>query len=464
MNPAKLHSSLSGAVRVASVDPQPLPIIVRLRQGPVARGEIKAQSVLGMATRYQLLPFRALKADAAEIARLSEDPSVDMIWADLPVHSWLDEAVPLIAVPRVWQSAFTGKGVKVAILDTGIDGAHPDFRGRVAAWKDFVDPDGPKADEPRDPNGHGTHVAGIVAGSGRASEGRFRGVAPEVDLIVARVLDEAGNGRTSTVMAGVEWAVEQGAQVINISLGGPPFPSDGTDALSYLCNAAVDQGVVVCAAAGNLGPSGHTVGSPGAAAKVITVGACEGDRLSPVDRVARFSSRGPTADGRSKPDLVFPGVGIVSARSGGTTLGEVQGEHYTALSGTSQATPLATGTVALVLEANPRLQPAEVKRRLVQGAEALPEAEALAQGAGRGDAYHAFAGSRGQPLGSGGDDEGPGSGGSGGGSRGPGTDPSPRPDPTQPPAPPRRNPRPAPSDAQLPAGCLAALATGWWLR
>lgn len=450
MNPAKLHNSLSSVVSIASVDPQPMPIIVRTRPGPVARGEMGALSGFGVDRQFRLMPARAFSADMAEIARLSDDPTVDMIWPDLPVHSWLDEAVPLISVPRVWQSEFTGRGVKVAILDTGIDGEHPDFAGRISAWRDFVAPDGPDAAKPRDPNGHGTHVAGIVGGSGMASEGRFRGVAPDVELIIARVLDEAGNGRTSTVMAGVEWAVEQGAQVINISLGGPPFPSDGTDALSYLCNAAVDQGVVVCAAAGNLGPSGHTVGSPGAAAKVITVGACEGDPATESDSIARFSSRGPTGDGRAKPDLVFPGVGIVSARSGGTALGEVLDAHYTGLSGTSQATPLATGTVALVLEANPSLKPAEVKRRLVDGAEALPDTEPLAQGAGRGDAYHAFTGSRGEPLG----------GGSGG--HGPGRTP-PAPPPSR--EDPRRDPTlPSPDEPAAPAGCLAAVVTGFLLR
>lgn len=451
MNAAKLHNSLSSVVSVASVDPQPLRIIVRLRPGPVARGEMRvALQQAAVEHQFSLMPARALSADLAEIAQLSDDPTVDMIWPDLPVHSWLDEAVPLISAPKVWQSDFSGKGVKVAILDTGIDGEHPDFSGRIAAWRDFVSPDDVDAAKPRDPNGHGTHVAGIVAGSGKASSGRFRGVAPEAELIIGRVLDEAGNGRTSTVMAGVEWAVEQGARVINISLGGPPFPSDGTDALSYLCNAAVDEGVVVCAAAGNLGPSGHTVGAPGAAAKVITIGACEGDPASLADGIARFSSRGPTADGRAKPDLVFPGVGIVSTRSRGTVLGEVLDEHYTGLSGTSQATPMATGTVALVLEANPSLQPSEVKRRLVEGADALPDAEPLAQGAGRGDAYHAFAGSRGEPLGG------------GPGGQGPGRAPSPPPPTRQDP---RETPPPAPKEGPAtPMGCLAAVVTGFLLR
>ncbi len=410
MNPAKLHSSLASSVSAKSVDDQPMPIIVRLRRGPVARGELQAMARMQSHCDYRLLEAKAIHATREEIAALTEDPTVDMIWPDLPVHTWLDDAVPLVHVPRVWASSFTGRGVKVAILDTGIDGEHADFAGRIVAYRDFVDPEGQAAETPRDPNGHGTHVAGIAAGDGSAAEGRWRGVAPDAELIVGRVLDAAGNGRTSTVMAGIEWAIEAGAQVVNISLGGPPFPSDGSDALSYLCNAAVDQGVVVCAAAGNLGPAGHTVGSPGAAAKAITIGASEGDPSDSADAVARFSSRGPTADGRAKPDLLFPGVGIVAARSGGTSLGTAVTGDYTSLSGTSQATPMAAGAVALILQANPRLSPAEIKRRLVEGASRLPGAEPLAQGAGRGDAYKAFVAEPGEPLGGGE----PGEGGQGG--------------------------------------------------
>lgn len=398
MNPAKLHSSLSMSLRAKSLSETAMPIIVRVRPGPIARGELGALSTLKSGHSFKLIDAMSLSATPSEIAALTDDPTVDLIWPDLPVHTWLDDALPLIKAAKVWESGFTGRGVKLAILDTGLDGEHPDFAGRLAAYRDFVDPAGRDADKPRDPNGHGTHVAGIAAGSGAHSSGRWRGVAPEASLIIARVLDAAGNGSTSVVMAGIEWAVENGAQVLNISLGGPPFPSDGTDALSALCNAVVDRGVVVCAAAGNLGPAGHTVGSPGAAAKAITVGACEGDARLSEESVARFSSRGPTADGRAKPDLLFPGVGIVAPRAAGTALGSPINERYTSLSGTSQATPIATGTAALLLQANPRANPAEIKHRMVQGAHALANAEASAQGAGRGDAYNAFIAQAGAPL------------------------------------------------------------------
>jgi len=389
MNPAKFHKSLSVAMSLARPADEPLAVIVRLRAGPLARGEVRALASLPSAGDFRLIPARAIVASAAQIAALSDDPAVDMIWPDLPVHAWLDEAVPQVGAQRVWSSGFTGRGVRVAILDTGIDPDHPDLAGRLAAYRDFVEPSA--TDTPRDPNGHGTHVAGIAAGDGTASGGRYRGVAPGAELVVGRVLDAAGAGRTSTVMAAIEWALEEGARVVNISLGGPPYPADGTDALSLLIDAAVEEGLVVCVAAGNMGPAGQTIGAPAAAKRAITVGASD-VAADGRERAALFSSRGPTSDGRAKPDVLFPGVGIVSARAADTELGNAVGARYTALRGTSQACPMAAGTVALLLEANARLAPDDVKARLLRGADRLDGVAAEAQGAGRGSAYRAFAG------------------------------------------------------------------------
>jgi serine protease AprX len=360
---------------------------------------MRALAAMRPSLHYRLMDAQALMASLDDLAALTDDPAVELIWPDLPVHSWLDQTVPLIQAPRVWEAGFTGKDVRIAILDTGLDAGHPDFAGRLAEYRDFVEPDAPSAGDPHDPNGHGTHVAGIAAGSGAASDGRYRGVAPGADLLVARALDSFGSGRTSQVMAAVEWAVDQGAQVINISLGGGPYPADGSDALSSMCNAAADQGVVVCVAAGNLGPARQTIGSPAAAARVITVGAADVRVPVAATAVADFSSRGPTADGRTKPEVLFPGRGIVAPRAENTALGQPEGEHYTRLNGTSQATPMATGTAALLLQANPRLSPDEIKSRLMRGAHRLAEAPANAQGAGLGDAYNTFVSSAGRPLG-----------------------------------------------------------------
>jgi len=326
---------------------------------------------------FRLIPATALRVKAGELKALEEDPRVEAIWPDKPVYALLDVSVPLIRAPQVWEKGFTGRGIKVAVVDTGIDYEHPDFSGRILAYTSFVGGDG------KDDHGHGTHVAGIIAGSGEASGGKYRGVAPEALLLSAKVLKADGSGMMSDVMAGIEWAVEQGAKVINLSLGSPG-PCDGTDALSAMCDAAVRAGVVVCAAAGNDGPAPGTIGSPGCAREVITVGASDD-----YDQVASFSSRGPTADGRVKPDILFPGVGIVSCRAGGTSMGNPVDDFYTSASGTSMATPHASGVAALLLQAYPDLTPAQVKARMMDSALNL-NLDPNTQGAGRGDALAAL--------------------------------------------------------------------------
>ncbi len=329
---------------------------------------------------FRLFPCQTLKIRAEEIDELSRQEDVDYIWPDLPVKAWLNSSVPKIEVPEVWRRAgFRGQGVKMAILDTGIDQTHPDLTGRIVATKSFVD------DTVRDENGHGTHVAGIAAGSGVLSEGKYVGVAPEATLCIGKVLGADGGGSMSHVMAGIEWAVlEQRVQIINLSLGGTTS-CDGTDALSVLCDEAVLQaGVVICVAAGNAGPARQTIGPPGCARYVITVGATNDE-----DEMAQFSSRGPSADGRTKPDIVFPGVGVIAPQAFGTRLGPEIADGYVSSSGTSMAAPHAAGVAALMLQANPRLTAEQVKNEMLAGAVnigALPNE----QGAGRGNAYRAY--------------------------------------------------------------------------
>ncbi len=327
---------------------------------------------------YRLVPATAMSVRPADIEALSHDETVDYIWPDLPVHTCLDVSVPRVQTPSVWDAGFQGEGMKIGIVDTGLDPNHADFEGRLIAMTSFVGGDG------ADDNGHGTHVAGIAAGTGAASDGKYRGVAPAASLYVAKVLDANGGGSMSGVMAGIEWAVDQGVQVINLSLGSSG-PCDGTDALSTLCDEAVRQhGIVVCAAAGNSGPSASTVGSPGCARWVITIGAVDDS-----DNVTNFSSRGPTSDGRVKPDMVFPGAGIVAAQSDGTSLGPVIAPGYVQLSGTSMATPHAAGTAALLLQAKPDLTTSQVKWALLTTTVELEE-NPNAQGSGRGDVFAAY--------------------------------------------------------------------------
>lgn len=363
---------------------QPLPVIVRFRADVRAPRALAAD--LPISYVYTLIPAMALQASPSRIARLAEDPAIEHIWPDLPVHTWLDVSTPLLGAPKVWEGGFKGKGVTVAVVDTGVDVNHPDLAGRIAATQDFT------GEGFFDGHGHGTHVCGIVAGNGAASQGKYVGVAPEATLLVAKVLRSDGTGMTSDVMAGIEWAVNQKAKVINLSLGSSG-PCDGSDALSATCDAAWDLGVVVCVAAGNEGPRAGTVGSPGCARKVITVGATDD-----YDAVAAFSSRGPTLDGRSKPDICFPGVHIISARANNASMGNIVNQYYTEASGTSMATPHCSGAVALLLQAKPQLTPDQIKGLLMQTARNLG-LDANTQGAGRADIARAFGGEGGpQPA------------------------------------------------------------------
>jgi serine protease AprX len=354
-----------------------LPIILRYR-----RDKVMPKTLLPhMKVRHQfdLIPAVALTTTIEEMDRFSEDSKVERIWYDQTVRACLDASVPLIEAPRIWSAGYDGSGIKVGIVDTGVDPLHPDLSDQIGEMIDVTGEGSP------DRSGHGTHVAGIVAGKGVASEGQYRGVAPGVQLFAAKVLRSDGSGVMSDTIAGLEWAIQQRVDVINLSLGAPP-PGDGSDALSEACDAAVLKGFVICVAVGNDGPGEGTVGSPGCARHVITVGASTRQ-----DSVAPFSSRGPTLDGRNKPDVLLPGEGIVACRAGNTYAGEALGEMYTRLSGSSMAAPHASGVAALLLQARPSLTPQGVKRALVDTALDLG-LKASEQGAGRVQAHQAFVG------------------------------------------------------------------------
>lgn len=375
MSTTKIARDLQSQMRAAAAD-EPVGVIVRHKRDVFSAQRVVADARVSHS--YRLISATAMQVRPAEIEALSRDETVEHIWPDLPVHTCLDVSVPRIQAPSVWNAGFQGEGMKIGVVDTGIDPHHADFEGRLLAMTSFVGGDG------TDDNGHGTHVASITAGTGAASDGKYRGVAPAASLYSAKVLDANGGGAMSGVMAGIEWALDQGVHVINLSLGSNG-PCDGTDALSTLCDEAVRQhGVVLCAAAGNAGPGASTVGSPGCARWVITIGA-----VDDTDRVTGFSSRGPTSDGRIKPDLVFPGAGIVAAQANGTELGPIVAPGYIQLSGTSMATPHAAGSVALLLQAKPELTPNQVKWALLVTALELGE-DPNAQGSGRGDVFAAY--------------------------------------------------------------------------
>jgi serine protease AprX len=326
---------------------------------------------------FHLIPATAMTVPAEEMERLAAMDEVAEVSYDEPVHVLLDTSVPVIRASEVWETLTEGRGVTLCTLDTGIDSTHPDFSGRIALTADFTG-----LGSADDGHGHGTHVASIAAGSGQSSNGRYRGVAPQATILAAKVLDNRGDGRMSSVMAGIEWAVGNGAQILILSMGTDSL-SDGNDALCDMIDTVTEMGRIVVVAAGNEGPQQGTIGSPAAANGALTVGATLDGGA-----VADFSSRGPTLDGRVKPEVVAPGASIIAARASGTSLGTPINEYYTRSEGTSMAVPHVAGVCALILAVNPSLKPDDVKWILMDTAVDLG-ANQNAQGIGRVDALAA---------------------------------------------------------------------------
>lgn len=304
---------------------------------------------------------------------------IEKIWLDAKVKVSLDVSVPQIGAPEVWKSGYDGKGVKVAVLDTGVDTGHPDLAGKLAETKSFV-PD----QAVQDGHGHGTHVASTIAGSGAASDGKRKGVAPGADLLVGKVLNNAGEGQASWIIAGMEWAANSGAEIVSMSLGGTA--SGPSDALSETVDElSASTGSLFVIAAGNAGPSEETIGTPGIADSALTVGAVDKS-----DKLASFSSRGPRyGDSGVKPEITAPGVGITAARAAGTTMGTPVDDNYTAANGTSMATPHVAGAAALVAQAHPDWTGQQIKQALASTAKTNPDNSVFEQGDGRVDAVRA---------------------------------------------------------------------------
>jgi Subtilase family len=306
---------------------------------------------------------------------------VSTVWLDGKRKATLDRSAAQIGAPSAWEAGFTGEGVKVAVLDTGVDQTHPDLADREIAEENFTD----APDNDDDTIGHGTHVASIVAGTGAKSGGKYRGIAHGASIMDGKVFDDFGFSQDSWIVAGMEWAAQEGADVVNMSLGG-----GDTTAVDPL-EAAVGEltakfGTLFVIAAGNDGPGAQTVGSPGSAPEALTVGAVER-----TDALADFSSRGPTAqDGVIKPDVTAPGVDIVAALHSAGTIAPPVEDGYTALSGTSMATPHVAGAAALLAQQRPDLTAAELKAVLSASATPTPGLGAFAQGSGRIDVTRAL--------------------------------------------------------------------------
>jgi len=398
-----------GTVEEASAQVNgPIPVIIQLRDEPILARR-NAVAALGVQERAQQLrqhqdrlvnaqsqlkawirtlepgqrdeAFRhyrfafngmAAKVSPETLKKLKARPDVARVFRDGTAKANLTTSVPLIGAPQLWSDyGANGQGIRVAVIDTGIDYTHPDLGGgfgpgfKVMGGYDFINGDA----DPMDDYGHGTHVAGIIA-----ANGTLKGVAPGARLLAYKVLGADGSGPFSAIIAGIDRAVDpdqdpttnDGAQVINLSLGGPGDPDD---AISQAVDAAVNAGVVCVVAAGNSGSNYATLGSPGCARKALTVGASDD-----LDVMASFSSRGPSRPDLSiKPDLTAPGVSITSTVPGG---------GYQSMSGTSMATPHVAGAAALLLQLHPGWTPDLVKAVLAEKAKNLGQ-NAFTQGGGR---------------------------------------------------------------------------------
>lgn len=277
-----------------------------------------------------------------------------MKWVKQSVGYWCED---------ILKKKYTGSGVCAAILDTGM-ARHPDLKNSITDFRDFTG----GTSVCRDDSGHGTHVAGILAGDGRVSGGIYAGMAPEARLLIGKVLDREGNGNVGNVLNGIEWVLKNrehyGVRIVNISVGTQPeLAEEQKQRFLEAVEELWDQGLVVVVSAGNYGPGEGTVAVPGNSRKVITVGVPDTE-IPPVSRRknnVNYSGRGPTWACVVKPDVFAPGTGIIScnARYGHP------GEHpYIMKTGTSMATPVVSGAIACLLSKYPDMTNVEAKLKL----------------------------------------------------------------------------------------------------
>ena len=396
--------------QVAGLTTGRVPVIVRAANAaslPVVRTAIVA---LGgtLGPQLSILSAQVATVPNAALLTLAANPLVSLVAADRVVVGSTERTGATIGSTTVRQElGVDGTGVGVAVIDSGVFAAHDDLTdvngGRVSAFVDLVNGQPAAYDD----YGHGTHVAGIIAGNGTDSNGARTGVAPGASLVVIKVLDASGAGRISDVIAGMDYVLANKdalhIRVVNVSVSAGVYESYNSDPLTLAAKRLVDAGITVVAAAGNAGktPNGVQqyggITAPANAPWVLTVGGSS--HMGTVDRaddtVAVFSSRGPTAyDYAAKPDLVAPGVGIESLSAPGSTFYSTKSAYlldgtvntsflpYLSLSGTSMATPVVTGTVALMLQANPSLTPNAVKAILQYTSQVYPAYNRLQQGVG----------------------------------------------------------------------------------
>ncbi|GAA4463230.1 S8 family peptidase [Phytohabitans houttuyneae] len=340
-----------------------------------------AAAVRGLATEQRLAAVDgfATKVPVTDLATTWQTTKASLtggkIWLDGVRESTLDVSVPMIGTPAAWAAGYDGTGVTVAVLDTGVDDTHPDLAGSVVARRNFVT----EMETGLDLNGHGTHVASTIAGSGAASGGRYKGVAPGVDLLDGKVcwnVQGRGNCSDSAILAAMQWAAESGAKVVNLSLGGPD--EIGVDPLEQAINdLSAEYGTLFVCSAGNVPLKPIPVGSPSTADAALSVA-----NFDKTGALHWSSLQGPRiGDYAVKPDIGGPGTDIYAARSP-SALAHMPEGPYVPLTGTSMASPHVAGAAALLAHAHPDWKGGQLKETLMASAVTAPDLDVFAQGAG----------------------------------------------------------------------------------
>jgi serine protease AprX len=400
---SNIASELSGLVAKAkqgSAKGQTVKVIVQYKHVPTsAHYSIMKGRGARLQSKLHMIRGAAFTIPVSALPALETDPEIESVSIDHPMSVMDDLTNSATGVSSAWNAGFTGAGIGVAVVDSGINDSHPDLwdsthtTSRVVYHQDFTGTPTTNSNGANyDLYGHGTHVAGIIAGNGYLSGGHYSGVAPEANLIDLRALDANGAGTDSTVIAAIQQAIAlknaYNIRIINLSLGRGIPVSYTQDPLCQAVEAAWNNGIVVVVAAGNLGRlsvSGSngfgTITAPGNDPFVITVGATKSNGLSTpqTETKASYSSKGPTTyDHVVKPDIMAPGNAIVSLSAPGATLeaaypgdvvaGADGNADYFTLSGTSMATPAVAGAAALMLEEQNTLTPDQVKARLMKTA------------------------------------------------------------------------------------------------
>ncbi|MFD8938194.1 S8 family serine peptidase [Streptomyces sp. NPDC059578] len=261
-------------------------------------------------------------------------PGIERVWLDAVYTANLDTSVGRIGAPKAWRSGYDGKGVTIAVLDSGVDDTHPDLATQVIGAANFT-----SSPDTKDRHGHGTHIASIAAGTGAKSGGTYQGVAPGAKILNGKIMNDIGATESGTIAA-VDWAVGRGADIVSMSFGSGDTP-EVTPLEAHINRVSKEKGVLFTVSASNEGPTPGSVGSPGSAEAALTVGA-----VDDADRIAPFSSVGPLHDGAIKPDITAPGVGITAASAPGSHIAGQVGENpagYFSIGGTSMAAPHVAG-------------------------------------------------------------------------------------------------------------------------